>query len=80
MVSLAEATRIKNKYSKQLLRRPGVWGVGVERDQNGEPVLVVHTDARHRHLLGDLPAAFEKCPVRVVEDAPFTKQEPNRPE
>jgi len=74
MVSLAQARRIKEKHSDRLVSRPGVWGVGVEQDADGTPVLVIHTDAGQRRGLADLPTELEGVPVRIVEDAPFRKQ------
>jgi hypothetical protein len=72
MVSLAKANEIKKRHSNRLLKIPGVWGVGVEKDDSNQPVLVIHTDGQHAN---DLPSDLEGVPVKIVDDAPFVKQQ-----
>ena len=76
VVSMKRARAIKEKYSDRLLGLPGVWGVGVEVDESGQPVLIVHTDRSHPDSYSEVPAELEGCRVKLVEDGPFFKQHP----
>jgi hypothetical protein len=71
MVSIKKAYEIKKRHSDRLLNMSGVWGVGVEKDASNRPVFVIHTDGQHA---SDIPPEIEGVPVKVVRDAPFTKQ------
>lgn len=62
---------VKRRHSERMLRRPGVCGFGVERDENGADVLVIHVEAGSTEVASSLPREIEGYPVRVVESGPF---------
>jgi hypothetical protein len=74
MVTEQTAKEIKRKHSAWVLRQPGVCGVGVEKDSNGQFVLAVHLDANHSDAGVTIPESIEGCPVRRIASGPFTKQ------
>lgn len=69
-----EASEIKRQHSAELLAQPGVWGVGVERDTNGNYVIAVHVDNDHPDVLSLLPQQIEGYPVKLVYSGPFRKE------
>jgi hypothetical protein len=71
MVSEQKAREIKRRHSQWLLQRPGVWGVGVERSGEGEPVLVIHLERNMPEARRGLPEELDGCPVVFVEDGPI---------
>jgi hypothetical protein len=74
MVSEEEVKAIKRRHSARLLQEPGVCGVGVEKDQNGNFVLAVHLDTTQPDAGATVPASIEGCPVKRVRSGPFTPQ------
>jgi hypothetical protein len=70
----AKASAIKRQHSAKLLARPGVCGVGVEKDEQGRFVIAVHIDAAQEDVAGEIPTTLEGCPVKVVRSGPFKKQ------
>lgn len=73
MVSEAKAMKVKQRYSAQLLSRPGVSGVGVEKDDHGGYVLTVHVDRDDPEIVKNLPRELDGCPVKIVPSGPFHK-------
>jgi hypothetical protein len=69
MASQAEAQEAKNKNSARLLATPGVAGVGVERDDHEEWLIVVHLDQTASDT--PVPASLDGVPVRTVADGPY---------
>ena len=72
MPSEEQVRAVKRRHSMNLLQRPGIHGVGVEKDEGGGFVLAVHVDAAK--AAADLPKSIEGCPVKIIHDGPFTKQ------
>jgi hypothetical protein len=68
-----EVRQIKRKYSADLLKQPGVCGVAVEKDDQGNFVLAVHLDPSQPGAGSAVPNAIEGCPVRRYESGPFEK-------
>lgn len=68
------AKEVKRRHSARLLQEPGICGVGVEKDEQGEFFLAVHLDAGNPQAGANLPDSIEGCPVRRVQSGPFTKQ------
>jgi hypothetical protein len=62
---------VKRRHSPDLMRRPGVCGVGVERDEHGRPALTVHLESDDPELRRDLPDAIEGYEVRYQVTGPF---------
>jgi hypothetical protein len=71
MVSLDEAQTVKQRHSEALLRIPGVCGVGTERDEEDNGIVVVHVDPAV-DVDGRIPEALDGVPLRVIADGPFT--------
>ena len=54
---------VKAKHEKRLLAQPGVVSVGVGRDSQGDPAIIVGLDARREHAAEALPVNLEGYPV-----------------
>lgn len=69
------ARQIKKRWSRELMQRPDVVGVGLEEDAQGRPVLVVHVlaDAAGGTQPG-LPAEVDGMPVRIERSGPIRAQ------
>jgi hypothetical protein len=68
-----ELRAIKQRHSADLLRQPGVSGVGIEGDEGGEPVLVVHLATDDAEVRNRLPNKIEGHPVVYRQSGPFQK-------
>jgi hypothetical protein len=73
MATFEEARQIKNRHSAELLRQPGVSGVGVERDAEGNYFIAIHLDAMDPAVESTLPAQLEGCPTKLLRSGPFLK-------
>ena len=65
---------LKRRHAPDLMRRPGVAGVGIERDEEGRDVLTVHLTSDDPAVRADLPDTLEGHPVRYVHTGPFRAQ------
>jgi hypothetical protein len=74
MLSEKDVLEIKRKHSWRLLQKPGVSGVGVEKDDSGRFVLTVHLDPTQSAAGADIPDSIEGVPVRRLVSGPFVKQ------
>ena len=72
MATEQEIRELKHRHSARLLSLPGVSGVGIERDEEGQYLLAVHLDA-DAEAPRDLPPTIEGYPVRYVRSGPFRK-------
>ena len=68
-----EVRQIKRRHSADLLGRPGVCGVGVEKDETGELVLAIHLESDDPAVRASLPDQIEGHTVRFVVSGPFRK-------
>lgn len=73
MATEREIRAVKRRHSPQLLNRPGVCGVGVEKDESGDYVLAVHLDTEDEDALAALPEKIEGYPVKYIQSGPFRK-------
>jgi hypothetical protein len=73
MVSEEKALSIKRRHSRPLLRIPWVCAVGIECDENGGYILVIHTETDDPELIKDLPDSIDGCPVKVTHSGPFLR-------
>jgi hypothetical protein len=73
MASLEEVRELKRRHSARLLQVPGISGVGIEKDEAGDYVLVIHLDAATPEGIAEVPDRIEGVPVRVVRSGPFRK-------
>lgn len=78
MATEEEVSEIKDRHSMRLLNLPGVTGVGVEQDEQGEFVLAVHVETGDPTARADLPDEIEGCPVRVVSSGGAYRKLPRR--
>ncbi len=68
-----EVREVKRRHSAELLRRPGVCGVGVEKGESGEYVIALHLDTDDPAMQALLPKEIEGHPVKLVQSGPFRK-------
>jgi hypothetical protein len=68
-----EIRELKHKHSASLLARPGVSGVGIEKNDAGDYVLAVHVDTHDPEALKQLPEEIEGHAVKYVHSGPFRK-------
>jgi hypothetical protein len=68
-----EIRELKARHAADLLARPGVNGVGVERDEDGSYVLAVHLGSDDPELNAGLPARIEGHPVRYRHGGPYRR-------
>lgn len=73
MATEREIREVKRRHSPQLLSRPGVCGVGVEKDESGDYVLAVHLNADNENAHAGLPQEIEGHPVKYIHSGPFRK-------
>ena len=71
MVTEAEAHDIKRRHSVELMRHPGVCGVGVEKDQRGNFVLRLHVTSESPDVETNLPKEIDGLPVLITRSGPF---------
>ena len=68
-----ELRNLKQRYSAQLLRLPGVCGVGIEKDDSGKLALTVHLNAIDPNAGEGVPAILEGHKVKRVRSGPFKR-------
>ena len=73
MASEDQVRSVKQRHSAQLLQRPGVQGVGVEKDEQGQYVLAVHLNADAQADASQIPSEIDGVPVRLHTGGPFRK-------
>jgi hypothetical protein len=66
-----EAHDVKSRHSNELLSKPGVSGVGVEKDETGQFVILVYLDSNDPGVQQQLPQDIEGFPVKSVFSGPF---------
>lgn len=73
MASREKAAEVKDKYSSRLLGLPGVTGVGVKQDEDGQYVLAVHVTDDVEEARGRLPEQIEGCRVKIEQTGSYRK-------
>lgn len=56
---------VKARHAERLLELPAVVSVGIGRDPDGQPVIVVGLDRKRPETEQALPAEIENYPVRI---------------
>jgi hypothetical protein len=56
---------VKAQYEKCLLKLPGVISVGIGRDENGQPTIIVGLERPNPETEAKLPSQLEGYPLRV---------------
>lgn len=73
MATEQEIRELKHRHAPSLLSRPGVCGVGVEKDDAGGYVLAVHVEADDPEALKHLPEEIEGHSLKYIRSGPFRK-------
>jgi hypothetical protein len=73
MVSREKAAEVKKRHSVSLLSLPGVVGVGVKQDDDGQYVLAVHVTTDVEEARATLPEQIEGCKVKVEQSGQYRK-------
>jgi hypothetical protein len=66
-----ELRTLKQKHARELMGRPGVSGVGVEKDSAGKLRLTVHLDANQPEIRDDMPDELEGHSINYIWSGPF---------
>jgi len=73
MASEEAVREVKRRHSPELLRQPGVCGVGVEKDEAGNYVIAVHLDTDDPEVRARLPQQIEGYPLKLIRSGPFRR-------
>jgi hypothetical protein len=73
MATEKEARDVKNRHSAELLRLPGVSGVGVQKSPDGNFYIALHVDSDHPEIAEQLPKQIEGLVVQTIFSGPFKK-------
>jgi len=73
MASEQQARDAKNRHSAELLRMPGVCGVGVQKTDGGDFYIAVHLDSDDPKLAAQLPKDLDGVTVQTLASGPFKK-------
>lgn len=68
-----EIREVKRRHSAELMRQPGVCGVGVEKDEAGEYVIALHLDTDDPQVQQGLPKELDGFRVKLIKSGPFRK-------
>ena len=68
-----EVRQIKQRHAPELLKQRGVSGVGIEKDDAGDFVLVVYLETDDPQVRAQLPQELEGHPVKYIQSGPFRK-------
>ncbi|HKV91786.1 MAG TPA: hypothetical protein VJW20_04475 [Candidatus Angelobacter sp.] len=71
MATEEEARAVKQRHSFDLLKRPGVCGVGVEKDDSGDYIIALHLESDDPKLREQLPQQLEGVRVKQLHSGPF---------
>lgn len=73
MATEKEARDVKNRHSAELLKLPGVSGVGVQKSAGGDFYLALHLDTDDPQLAARIPKQIEGLSVQTILSGPFKK-------
>jgi len=65
---------VKAKYKDQLMAEPGVVSVGIGRDDEGKPVIIVGLDSPRPETMAKLPKELDGYRLRVEVVGPLKAQ------
>jgi hypothetical protein len=71
MLTEQQAQDVKSRHSSELLTMPGVSGVGVEKDQDGQFFIALYLDSDDPGIQQQLPKDLEGFPVKLIRSGPF---------
>jgi hypothetical protein len=73
MASEQEARDIKNRHSMELMRLPGVCGVGVQKSAENDFYIALHVESGDPQVVDRLPKQLEGLRVETIVSGPFKK-------
>jgi hypothetical protein len=73
MATEQEARDVKNRHSMELLRLPGVCGVGVEKSAEKDFYIALHVESDDPQIVNKLPKQLEGLRVETIVSGPFKK-------
>ncbi len=73
MASEQEARDVKNRHSMELLRLPGVCGVGVQKSGENDFYIALHVESNDPQIVAKLPKQIEGLRVETIVSGPFKK-------
>ncbi|HLK04092.1 MAG TPA: hypothetical protein VKT53_06590 [Candidatus Acidoferrum sp.] len=73
MASEQQAREIKNRHSAELLKLPGVCGVGVQKASEDDFYIALHIESEDPRVADKLPKELEGLRVETVVSGPFKK-------
>lgn len=73
MASEQQAREVKNRHSAELMRLPGVCGVGVQKSTEGEFYIALHLDTDDPQIAAQLPREIEGLTVQTIVSGPFKR-------
>ena len=73
MATEKEARDVKDRHSAELLRLPGVSGVGVQKSSDGDFYIALHVDSGDSKIADQLPKQLEGVAVQTIASGPFKK-------
>ena len=65
---------VKSKHTAQLMALPGVVSVGIGRDRDGQPAIIVGLDGSHPEAADEVPRVLETYPVITQVVGPIKAQ------
>ena len=65
---------IKKRHENQLLTLPGVVSVGIGRDKDGNPAIIVGLDGSHPEIEAQIPRTLDDYPVLIEVIGPIKAQ------
>lgn len=74
VATFEEAKQVKRKHSLRLLKTPGVCGVDVQSDAQGQGFICIHLDAEGAAAEAELAQDLDGVPVKLLYTGPFEKQ------
>jgi hypothetical protein len=73
MASEQQARDVKNRHSMELLRLPGVHGVGVQKAADNDFYIALHVESDDPQIVEQLPKQLEGLRVETIVSGPFKK-------
>jgi hypothetical protein len=75
MASFDELQAVKRRHASELLRMPGVCGIDVAVNAQGEAAITIHLETEDPRVRQQLPDQLEGHPLWYVPTGPLSKQE-----
>ena len=73
MASEEQAREVKNRHSMELLKIPGVCGVGVQKSRENDFYIALHIESDDPQIVAQLPKQLEGLRVETIVSGPFKK-------